>query len=210
MKLFYLTAITLFLTSCSQVYYSTWEMLGKEKRHLLIGHVEDFSEEQAETAEVFESVVERIQSEYSLDGGELETTYKKIKADYDECEGRHKDLLARIDKVDSIAEDLFEEWVSEISEISNAKLRQQSQSSQKESHTKFQRLSQAMHKSATKIPPILTKLKDNMLFLKHNLNAKAVGSLGKEMASIQEDIQILIKDMKASISEAEAFIKSFK
>lgn len=142
-------------------------MLGKEKRHLLISQVESFSEEQEETAKVFESVVERIKSEYSFDGGELEDTYTKIKNDYDECEGRHNDLLARIEKVDSIGEDLFDEWADEISEISSANLRTQSQSSLKESQRNFKRLSQAMHKSATKIPPVLTKLKDNMLFLKH-------------------------------------------
>jgi ElaB/YqjD/DUF883 family membrane-anchored ribosome-binding protein len=185
-------------------------MLGKEKRHLLINQVVNFSEEQEEAAVAFESVVERIKSEYSFDGGELENTYNKIKNDYEECEGRHSDLLARIKKVDSIGEDLFTEWADEISEISSANLRSQSQTSLKESQKNFDKLSKAMHKSATKIPPILTKLKDNMLFLKHNLNAKAVGSLGKEMQNIQQDIQVLIKDMKASISEAEEFIKNFK
>ena len=206
----YLFLSIVFLSSCSQVYYSTWEMLGKEKRHLLINQVVNFSEEQEDAAVAFESVVERIKSEYSFDGGELENTYNKIKKDYEDCEGRHSDLLARIEKVDSIGEDLFAEWADEISEISSTNLRSQSQTSLNESQKNFDKLSKAMHKSATKIPPILTKIKDNMLFLKHNLNAKAVGSLGKEMQSIQKDIQILIKDMKASISEADAFIKSFK
>jgi len=51
-------------------------------------------------------------------------------------------------------------------------------------------------------------LRDQVLFLKHNLNAKAIASLQEEFGSIKADIAVLISDMEASISEADEFIAS--
>jgi len=45
--------------------------------------------------------------------------------------------------------------------------------------------------------------------LKHNLNAKAVGSLGGEVVSIEREVTALIDDMNLSIREADNFIKNF-
>ncbi len=57
--------------------------------------------------------------------------------------------------------------------------------------------------------PVLIKLKDYVLYLKHNLNAKAIGSLSGEMVSIEKDVEKLIRDMNVSIKEAESFINNF-
>ena len=57
-------------------------------------------------------------------------------------------------------------------------------------------------------PWVLTKFHDYVLFLKHNLNAQAIGSLQGEASKIQIDISKLIADMNESIAQAEKFIKS--
>ncbi|MBC7465986.1 MAG: DUF2959 family protein, partial [Bdellovibrio sp.] len=59
-----------------------------------------------------------------------------------------------------------------------------------------------------KMDPVLAKLKDHVLFLKHNLNAKAIAGLKTESGKIQGDIESLMKDMNNSISQADEFIKS--
>jgi hypothetical protein len=47
-----------------------------------------------------------------------------------------------------------------------------------------------------------------VLYLKHNLNAQAVSSLKKEVADIEAEVSSLIADMKRSIKEADAFVKT--
>lgn len=47
---------------------------------------------------------------------------------------------------------------------------------------------------------------DQVLFLKHNLNARAIASLKGNVASIESDIAVLIREMEASIREANRFI----
>ncbi len=56
--------------------------------------------------------------------------------------------------------------------------------------------------------PVLTHLNDNVLFLKHNLNAAAIGGLAADMEGIETDIEQLIADMRASINEADSFLKT--
>jgi hypothetical protein len=55
--------------------------------------------------------------------------------------------------------------------------------------------------------PVLNTFQDQVLFLKHNLNARAVASLREEFGAIENDIVALIKDMEASIAKADEFIE---
>ncbi|MHC4122247.1 MAG: DUF2959 family protein [Planctomycetota bacterium] len=66
----------------------------------------------------------------------------------------------------------------------------------------------AMKRAETKIEPVLSAFRDQVLFLKHNLNAQAIASLHDELASVEADIASLIKEMEASIAEANAFIEA--
>jgi hypothetical protein len=47
-----------------------------------------------------------------------------------------------------------------------------------------------------------------VLFLKHNLNASAIGSLQGEATQIESQINELLKRMNASITESDNFIKA--
>ena len=58
--------------------------------------------------------------------------------------------------------------------------------------------------------PVLDSLKDYVLYLKHNLNAQAIGSLKGEADSIETDVGRLIRDIQRSIQEADAFLKEIE
>ena len=66
----------------------------------------------------------------------------------------------------------------------------------------------AMKRVENKIDPVLSAFRDQVLFLKHNLNAQAIASLKSELASVEDDVAALIKEMEASIAEADKFIKT--
>lgn len=53
-------------------------------------------------------------------------------------------------------------------------------------------------------------MKDNMLYLKHNLNAQTIGAIKGEFASLQSDISGLIKEMNKSIDESNRFIAAME
>ena len=206
--------ITVFLIStcagCQSTYYTVWEKLGKEKRHLLKEQVQDTRAEQAQASEEFKDVLTRIKELYTFDGGDLEKYYNKLQSDYEACTERAESIDERIQSVDRIAKDLFKEWGAEIKEISNPQFRAKSRLSLSEAETRYARLHRSMTAARTKMTPVLRSLRDYVLYLKHNLNAQAVGALKQEIGSIEAEVDDLIAEIRKSISEADDFIKNFE
>jgi hypothetical protein len=203
-----MVVILLSAAACQTTYYALWEKMGKEKRHLLKDNVEKVREEQTEASDQFASVVERIRAMYGFDGGELEDLYDQLSEDYRSCEARAKIVRERIDKVERIAADLFNEWESEIATITNAKLQAKSRTALVNTRSRFSRLQRSMARAEASMDPVLNNLRDYVLYLKHNLNAQAISSLKKEVADIEADVSSLIADMNRSVKEADAFVAS--
>ena len=208
-RLIFLSVVFLFMAGCSTAYYSAMEKFGKEKRHILIDNVEDVQESQTKAQEEFKDALTKIKELYAFDGGDLEIFYDNLKDSYEDCDSRAGQIEKRINSVEQVAADLFKEWEAEITQINDVKLKNSSKRSLRDAKIKYQKLETMMNKSTKGMYPILAKLKDYVLYLKHNLNAKAVGSLSGEVVSIEKDVAGLIRDMNASIKEAQNFINNF-
>ena len=201
--------ITLALSGCQKTYYAVWEKMGKEKRHLLKDEVEDARIDQQEASEQFQSTLEKIKQIYGFEGGELEKFYKNLSSDYEECEERAATVSDRVEKVERIASDLFQEWEQEIGMITNTRMQAQSKAALKDTQKRYTRLHQSMVKAEVSMKPVLKNLNDYVLYMKHNLNARAIGALKREVGSIETEVESLITDMNRSIKEAERFLKDF-
>ncbi len=198
------------LSGCRSTYYAMWESVGKEKRHLLQDEVEAAREDQAQASEEFKDALTRVKELTGFQGGELEDAYSRLKGDLEDCQQRAAVIDDRIGNVEQIAADLFLEWEGEIGQMTNPSFRSKSRQSLSRTRERYQRLHRAMVRARGRMDPVLTRLNDYVLFLKHNLNAQAVGALGAEMAAIQTDVNVLIRDIEKSIKEADAFLKTFE
>jgi chromosome segregation ATPase len=152
--------------------------------------------------------LEKFSEVVEFKGGELEEKYKELKADLERSESKAKAVKSHIDDVEDVAEDLFEEWKSELSQYSSDSLRRSSEQKLELTRRRYAKLISAMKRAEEKIGPVLTAFRDQVLFLKHNLNAQAIASLQNELVSVETDIESLIKEMEASIAEANSFIKA--
>jgi hypothetical protein len=195
---------------CSSAYYGMMHTFGKDKRDILVTRVKDARDEQDAAKQQFKTTLERFQEVTSFQGGDLETKYKKLNAEYERCDGKAKDVSDRIKKVETVANDMFKEWASENKQYTDQDKRKASEKMLSDTKEKYQQLIALMKKSEVKMQPVLAKFKDNVLFLKHNLNAQAITSLQGTAGQIEGDVQGLIKDMEASIAEADAFVKQMK
>jgi len=201
--------VTLALGGCQKTYYAVWEKMGKEKRHLLKEEVEDARTDQKEASEQFQSTLDKIKQIYGFDGGKLEEFYKNLSSDYEECEERADDVSDRVEKVERIASDLFQEWDKEIGMITNSQMRTQSKAGLRDTRKRYKRLHKSMTKAEDSMKPVLKNLNNYVLYMKHNLNARAIGALKREVGSIETEVESLITDMNRSIKEAERFLKEF-
>lgn len=191
---------------CQTAYFNAMESLGFEKREILVTRVKNAREAQEEAKEQFRSALEQFSALVAYDGGELEDTYNKLQRELDRSEAKAEAVHKRIEAVDDVAGALFEEWEKELDEYANDRLRADSERKLADTRRRYDQLMTAMRRAEAKIEPVLVPLRDNVLYLKHNLNAQAVASLERELVSVQTDVGSLIAEMEAAIAEADAFI----
>jgi len=201
-------AAALLLTACSTMYYTTMESFGYAKRDLLVSRVEDARDTQEEAKEQFASALEKFTSVVNFSGGDLEDKYYELERAYERSTADAQAVRDRIDAVESVAEALFKEWQAELDEYTSDSLRRASQKQLSDTRERYEDLMAAMRRAESKIQPVLDAFHDQVLFLKHNLNAKAIASLQDELVSVETDITALVREMQASIDEANAFIES--
>ncbi len=205
-----LVCFILITNGCTSTYYKIWQKLGWEKRDILVDRVQEARDEQHAAKEQFKTTLERFQELTRFEGGELESRYRRLSSEYEKCQDRAEAVSDRIKAVDKVARDLFSEWESELAEYDDAELRRISAKQLKESQARYEELLAAMRKSEASMQPVLSAFKNQVLFLKHNLNAAAITSLQGTAAEIDGDVRNLIRDMEAAIVEADAFIGELK
>ena len=64
-----------------------------------------------------------------------------------------------------------------------------------------------MKAAEQRIEPVLSVLRDQVLFLKHNLNARAISALHGEYRTLQANVDQLMADMQRAIDEANTFVR---
>ncbi|MEZ5386378.1 MAG: DUF2959 domain-containing protein [Prosthecobacter sp.] len=204
----FLSALLLTLASCNTVYYAAWEKLGYEKRDLLKSAVKKARGEQKEAGEQFQDALTQLKKLTNYNGGNLESAYNRFKGEYEDCEAQATDVRRQIREVDTVARDLFREWESEIRQYESASLAADSRRKLAETRSRFEPLSRSLHAAEATMDPVLRQFRDQVLYLKHNLNAAAIGSLRGTADNIQGDIQRLLDQMNRSIAEADRFIQT--
>jgi hypothetical protein len=202
--------VLLFGLGCGSLYYGALERVGIQKRHILADRIEDGREAQQQAQEQFQDAFERFKTATRFEGGELEATYRGLSAELEDSEARAADVRARIESIEEVAGDLFEEWEAEIGQISRADLRQKSSAQLRQTKARYAKLLAAMKRAERKMDPVLVAFRDQVLFLKHNLNASAIASLETQAAGIQSDVDALVRDLSASIRAADAFLATLE
>lgn len=205
-----LVALLMSLIACESTYYSAWEKVGVHKRDIMVDRIEDVRESQQDVKEQFSSALERFTHELNFNGGELETVYKALDAEYQDSRSEADALSERIESVENVAAALFAEWQAELKQYSNASLRRQSEQQLQQTRRQYTKMLRAMHTAEGKMQPVLDTLQDQVLFLKHNLNARAIASLKTEFGGLKQDIERLIGDMEISIKAADTFLATLK
>ncbi len=211
MKKLFIGVLLLSLTACGttqNIKYSVLEKAGIHKRDILVDRIEKTSEAQEETKEDFKTAYDRLSELVDVDDAGLESKYKQLQKAVDVSETRSNQLKSRISSVDSVAQDLFAEWRQELEQYTNVGLRRKSENNLKMTEQRYNTIYRQMENSYARALPVLKVLQDNTLYLKHNLNARAVKGISNEVLSVEDKVSQLILQMEKSISESKQFIDS--
>jgi ElaB/YqjD/DUF883 family membrane-anchored ribosome-binding protein len=201
---------TIMMVGCQSTYYKAWEKLGYHKRDILVERVGKARDGQEAAKEQFKTTLEKFKSVTGFSGGNLEAKYNELSSEYDRCEARAETVTSEINSVDEVAQALFKEWEGELNQYSSAELKAKSAEELRATKARYGQLLSAMRAAESKMKPVLAAFHDQVLFLKHNLNAQAIASLEGTKVRLQGDVDKLIADMQKSIDESNKFISSMK
>jgi chromosome segregation ATPase len=204
--LFGLLLSVLLLCACRSAYYSTMEKFGVHKRDLLKKSVVAARDDEKAAGQQFTNALTRLKELYGFQGGSLEKTYNALNREYERSVERANAVHKRVKEVETVAQDLFAEWEKELQQISSSQLQESDRAKLRETRRRYEELHAALKRAEQSMDPVLTRLHDQVLFLKHNLNAAAIASLKGESTNIQAEISHLLRDMNAAIAQADTFI----
>ena len=201
-----LAAAALLLAGCETAYYSAMESVGFAKRDILANRVEAARDSQQEAKEEITDALTEFGRVVSYQGGDLEAQYRKLAAQLEDSEEAAAAVRTRIRDVENVAEALFDEWQDELAQYSSASLRTQSEKQLRETRARYATLIGAMQRAESRLEPALQPLRDQVLFLKHNLNARAIAGLQGMVARVDAQVNQLVAELNAAIAEANRFI----
>ena len=205
-----LLILTLFLAGCSGVYFDAMEKVGIPKRKILVDRVQAARGAQQEAKQQFASALEQFLAVTRVPATEMQATYGRLNDEFKRSEARAQEVHDRMDAIDNVAKALFEEWSGELAQYTNPTLRTQSERQLATTRQRYADLMRVMEQAAARMKPVLNAFRDQVLFLKHNLNAQAISALSGTTRELQQDISRLIADMEKSIKEADSFIASMQ
>jgi len=205
-----LCALCILLAACESAYYGAMEQLGIPKREILVDRVSAARDSQEEAKEQFASALEQFSSVVDYDGGDLEEIYQRLEREFERSEDRAEDVRERIEAVESVSGALFDEWSEEIGQYSSESLRRSSEQQLRDTRRRYEALVASMWRAEGRIAPVLDAFRDQVLYLKHNLNARAIAALQSELTDIEDDVAVLLREMEQAIAESDAFISEMR
>lgn len=198
------------LVGCQSAYYAAAEKVGYAKRDILADRVESARDAQVEAKEEITDALTEFRKVVNFDGGELETRYRSLAAQLDDSEDAANVVHKRVRDVEDVAEALFKEWREELAQYSNAELRAKSEQQLKQTRARYDQMIVAMRRAESRLEPALQPLRDQVLFLKHNLNAQAIAGLKGEVVQVDAQVNQLIAEIDRATEEANRFIAGLK
>jgi Protein of unknown function (DUF2959) len=204
--IFAVLSLLISLPACDSLYYKTMKKFGVEKRDILVKRVRAARESQQKGKEEFKSALDRFKSVVATEGGSLEQKYQALNRELERSEDRANEIHDRVKAVKDVSEDLFKEWERELGQYEDRRLRAESERELGETKRRAQSVIKAMENAEKRVDPVLQPLRDRVLFLKHNLNAAAIGALDQELLTLRTNVDALVADLESSIAEAETFI----
>src|SRR5262245_3669255 len=179
-----LALVALLMIGCEKAYFATMETMGYAKRDILSSRVKAARDAQEDAKKEIQSALDQFGKVVSYEGGDLEATYKKLSAELEASEDAAEAVHKRIGDVESVGDALFKEWKSELDQYSNKDLRRRSEAKFTQTKGRYNDMLGAMKRAEQRIDPVMRPLRDQVLYLKHNLNAQALAAVKGELVKV--------------------------
>ncbi|MBL8294176.1 MAG: DUF2959 family protein, partial [Bryobacterales bacterium] len=94
--------------------------------------------------------------------------------------------------------------------VSDRELKRQSRQMLADTQKRQVVLVKKMREVEARMTPVIKAFHDKVIFLKHNLNARAIASLKKTSMEMDKEVDGLVREIEESVREADAFIATLQ
>jgi ElaB/YqjD/DUF883 family membrane-anchored ribosome-binding protein len=194
--------VVVFMTGCGGAYKAS----GQYKRDLLLNRIEKAKQCHERAKNQFEVVLANYADIIDANAGDIRTEYNKLNRECKRARKIAKEISQRVKDVEDIGKPMFRNWEDELAEYNNEAIRRSSEEQLDLTRRNYLKCVHSIKSCQGKVEGVLASLNDQMLFLSHNLNSKALSAFKKNTASLKSEVGALVKQMQAGIKEAETFI----
>ncbi|MEM6638401.1 MAG: DUF2959 family protein [Pseudomonadota bacterium] len=201
-----IASLVLAVGTAQGVISSDLDRFWKAPRDVLVDRVEDARDAQQDAAAEFKDALTEFKAVVGMPESELERQHSRLNKAFERSEQAAEQISSRIDRVVKASNRLLEEWRDELAQYNDASLKRLAESQFDQTREQATHLIATMRESEARMQPVLDTFRDQVLYLKHNLNLSAIASLEGEAVVIEGNVDALIDDMNRSIAEADAFL----
>ena len=210
MRAFSLVLLFLLLTGCKSFYYDALEHTGIHKRDLLMQRIEKVRDAQMAAQKQFETTLLEYRSVVLFQSGDLSKRQTQLEEDYRAAQLRARNVRYHLQGVDSVADDLFSEWKSELKDYRTAELRRAAEADYDRTRQQYATLREQLNETEARLQPLLDLLGDQMLSLRHSLNARTLTQSPDAYTQLEQDMKRLSEEMTRANNQADMFIRRLR
>jgi hypothetical protein len=136
--------------------------------------------------------------------------YKNLQKEMERCDDRVADVQRKRDEMQVEADKYFGDWNSSLAGISDPGLRKQSEDRLSKARAQYDGILEATEAAGADFKPFMTSLKDQVVYLGHDLNPAALKSLAGTASKLNGDATALFGKIDGAVSKANSYITAFK
>jgi hypothetical protein len=179
---------------------------GHERADEHIEKIERASEEMKDVRKHLNEAFEAYHKTLREGTDERRSSYKDLVKALERCEEETKELRKRHREMDEQAEEYFKKWKNSVKDIKNADLERRSEERLEATRRRYREVSMRWKTMGEDYEPVLAELRDQVVYLGHDLNEDAVLSLKEDAAELEELARALFRSMEGFGSTADEYI----
>jgi hypothetical protein len=191
----------------SSTYYEAMDTVGYEKREMLVDRVEEARDTQIEAKQQLQTALYTLRRFESIPAGELTQLRDDLDGEVDKTEGQLNELQGDIQSVESIAQEVFDDWEAELQKYDSDELRRKSAQELEETKRNYGALISELRSTHEKLATVIAPLKDQVLFIEHAINAGETPPKSDKLDDVRQQISTLIEELEGSIDRTQRFIE---
>ena len=154
------------------------------------------------TLEIYNSIFEG--------GGDTRRIHRDLTRAIDRSEDRREDVRRRVADMESEAHTFFAQWMKSLDEISSESLRQRSQARLNEARVRYGEILTEGRTASAMFEPLMGALRDQVVFLGHDLNPSAIASLKPDAEKLNAQAESLLSGIERTQRKISGYIASLK